>query len=395
MRPSLCLLALLVLGAPGAAPLSAQVTPLQSTEKGVAELHAVAEYGRQQVDYLRDGCCWRPTFYGSVDVILLDRELIGDPDFDFPATSLGVMGPIIARFQDLDFDPEAGVRVTLGHRFSPRCSIEGSYFGVQDFNSAFVVTDPGGRLFGVLNGFGTMQQPIFPSPPFPPTFGLGNNTTIQSGEYFSELNSFEVNLLYNVCELTLCTEAGGASCGRVALELLGGFRYFGLEEFFALRTRGNFIPPLIADPTATADYTIDAENDMYGVQIGGRLTFGLRDAVSIRLDGKVAFLANGAEQTTAASLTFGVPFPIAVTLPQKQSDIRSSILGQLGVVLQYDLTSYLSLRGGYELLWLNDRVLAPLQLDPTVARNTAVAPILNDDGTTMFYGATFGLEVRY
>src|SRR5207248_7205720 len=149
-----------------------------------------------------------PWFFVQAEAMILRRELTNT---NFPATSLGVAGPILAQLQDLAFKDESGVKLTIGHRFDECWSVEGVYFGQHEWFDSFIVNDPNGRLFGVLNRFGTVQQPIFPSPPFPPTFGIGNNTTSQSGDYRSRDNNFELNVIRDLIDVPLGANGDGHS----------------------------------------------------------------------------------------------------------------------------------------------------------------------------------------
>src|SRR5262249_31141451 len=198
-------------------------------------------------------------FYFSVEALLLRRQTTNT---NFPATSFGVGGPVIAQLQNLSFNVEGAPRITLGYRLSPWCAVEGTFFGRFTWTDAFLVTDPGGRLFGVLNRFGTVQQPAFPSPPFPATFGTGNNTTSQIGVYNTHLTNYEINGVADLIEFNLRGD-GDPRSPRVQFAALAGARYLRIRENFLLETRGDIIPSAgINDPAARASYKIDQDDDL-------------------------------------------------------------------------------------------------------------------------------------
>ena len=179
-------------------------------------------------------------------------------NINFPTTSLGVGGPVIAQLQGLKFGEEPGMQMVLGYRCDQWFSIEGRYLGLNDWSDSITVTDPQGRLFGVLNGFGTVQQPVFPSPPFPPTFGTGNNTTSQSGGYSSRLNTWEINGICDLISFDLSARDGKDNV-QFSIAGLAGIRYIRLIENFFVSTKGDIIPAAgIDDPNAFTDYNINA-----------------------------------------------------------------------------------------------------------------------------------------
>jgi hypothetical protein len=354
------------------------------------EAHYAGEKIHEHLEYLGEGCPW-PCFYLQADVLLLRRDLTGT---NFPATSLGVRGPILAQLQDLEFLTEGGARVTAGFRCDPCWSVEGTYFGQHDWFDAFVVTDPNSRLFGVLNRFGTAQQPIFPVTMFPATFGIGNNTFAQSGDYRSRLSSYEVNAVYDLFRTNFGPDTDPDSPG-FSVSLLGGLRYLRMVENFSLRTRGSRAPGLPDDPGATADYVVDCENDAFGGQFGGRFKLQVLKNLALSLDAKCAVLANGVEQQSIATFTFNQPRPILGLLSADDGDVVTSYVGQLTSMVTWNVTKHVALRGGYDVLWWNRRALAPDQVDANATQNNAITPMINTKGTTMFYGASFGLELKF
>ncbi len=386
MRLCLYLAAGVALAAPCPALLRAGDTPADHGADCVGQIGYACDKVHEQCDYIQ---CPGSMFYVQAEGLLIRREVTNT---DFPATSLGVAGPVIARLQNLSFNFESGIRLTAGYRCDAWWSAEFTYFGQLEWESQFVATDPQGRLFGVLNRFGTAQQPTFPSPPFPATFGTGNNTTAQAGVYNARLNNFEANVVRDLFAL----DVGGGASPRLSMALLGGLRYMRLVEDFRLVTSGNVIPSAgINDPAAFADYRIDTENNMFGGQLGFRLGVRLWDALTVGTEGKVAILGNGAEQTSNVAFAFVQPAPILGLLSTSDGDMFTTVVPSVKALVSWDVTDSLTVRGGYELMWLTNRALAPDQVDPNVAVNNAIMPMLNKNGTTLFYGGFAGIEYRF
>jgi Putative beta barrel porin-7 (BBP7) len=389
MRQCLFLVVGVALAAPWVSSSRAGDNPADLGSECIDNACYACDKVHEQLDYLK---CPGSMFYFSTEAIFLRREVTNT---DFPATSFGVGGPVIARLQNLSFNIESGIRATAGYRCNPWWSVEYTYFGAIDWHSQFVANDPGGRLFGVLNRFGTAQQPNFPSPPFPATFGTGNNTTAQAGIYNSRLNNHEFNLIHDFVEFNLFGDTDVRS-PRLSIAGLAGLRYLRLADNFRLVTSGDIIPSAgINDPAATADYRIDSKNDAFGGQIGLRMGLRLWDQLTLGTEYKFAVLGNGAEQTSNVLFLFTQPAPILGFLNTSRGDLRTSTLNHIRTYLSWDVTQYMTVRGGYELFWLNGRALAPDQVDPNVAQTNTIQPMLNDKGTTLFYGGFGGLEFRF
>jgi hypothetical protein len=215
-------------------------------------------------------------------------------------------------------------------------------------------------------------------PPFPPTFGIGNNTTFQSGDYKTRLHNAELNVVRDLIELPLGDGHDGPS---VSVAALAGFRYVRLKEFFSLRTRGNRTPGLPDDPLARADYIIDCEDDATGGQIG--------------FEGKFAVLGLAAEQSSVATFAFFQPAFIPGKLTASDGTIVTSYLGEITATATFEITQNVFFRAGYDVFWLTNRALAPDQVDANATQNNRITPMINTKGTTMFYGTTFGLEFKF
>lgn len=130
-------------------------------------------------------------------------------------------------------------------------------------------------------------------------------------------------------------------------------------------------------------------NNLYGVQVGidanvlqldrfslgGRLTFGLFD--------------NNARQSTGVSIQ-KIVYPSAATANS------AAFVGEAGLQLKYRVANGLSLKAGYELLWLVGVALAPAQIEQTNAAPADVRALgVNHGSNVLFQGVTCGLEYSF
>jgi len=345
------------------------VSQIASIGESIADIHS-GELGSTWAPHIpnipgcRDSCqgfyrkCWGGGWYGQADALFLTRDnsSFNQPvviDDNNPTTTLLSTG-------DLDFNYEPGVRVLIG---TNRCGCrfcdawEFSYFGVFDWSASATLLGnddlsvPGSAGFGGINGL-TQADEI-------------------RVDYDSGIHSFEANCVKILCE---------SSCRRIVS--LMGFRYVSLDEKFNIS--GNDNGPF---PSPSGFYRTETNNDLYGWQIGLRDRRELRGFWGVELVGKAGIFYNHASQEQLVNDGgFVPPSP-------SSSDDRVAFLGELGISVLYQLTDRLSLRGGYNLFWIEGIALAPDQLDfsvPSPGSGTAI----DSDGGAFLHGAHVGFEWR-
>ncbi len=158
--------------------------------------------------------------------------------------------------------------------------------------------------------------------------------------------------------------------------VLGGFRYFGVEDdlFHKICQTG-------------MSERIRSQNHAYGFQLGvdaSLLTWGRFD-----LNGwtKAGVFLNQADQQTIITLVPGtVPFTSA-------SSNGAAFLADLGLAARFRLTDWLSLRGGYQVLWFDAAATAPPQMLSTSVVSGAAK--LDTSSTLFYHGGFAGLEVQW
>ena len=130
-------------------------------------------------------------------------------------------------------------------------------------------------------------------------------------------------------------------------------------------------------------------NNLYGAQIGvdGKmLEFG-----RISLDGRmtIGLFDNSAAQSTGVSIE-------KVLHPTRATANGAAFVSDASLTLKYRIMQGLSLKAGYEVLWLVGVALAPGQIEETdAARSDVRARGINRGSNVLFQGATFGLEYSF
>jgi hypothetical protein len=86
--------------------------------------------------------------------------------------------------------------------------------------------------------------------------------------------------------------------------------------------------------------------------------------------------------------------PLVLAGPTHRDGSRVSFVGELGLSLTYKVSDRLSLRGGYNVMWIEGIALAADQLDFDVLAGTW-GTALRDSGGVFLHGASVGLEARF
>lgn len=243
---------------------------------------------------------------------------------------------------DLDFGYQGGPAVSvIRHGFLNTCwDLEVNYFGVySDATATTLDVDS-------LNAT-------------PPILVIG--AVPAATVYDSNLHSTEINLRRRWNDW---------------LTVLGGFRWIELSD------------DLTTDvDTGFAMFGTDVNNHLYGAQIGVDTCLLQRGAFTLEGFAKAGIFGNSAD---VAATTTGVGGALPLVSVAGNDTV---FVGDVALTGVYALNNCWSLRGGYQLLWIDGVALAPNQLD-NVNLATGVAAV--DTSSTAFYhGFTVAAEYRF
>ena len=325
-------------------------------------VQAPADYGKGEPCGDFDCCfkaCQYPCIYFQADALYWDR--IGTGCDDVLVLDSTTTEPLFST-GDLDFDGAPGARFLIGwqpHHCSHCCAWELSYWGLYNWNAD-----------GTVAGGGTLTIPG----------DLGAATNNFSGadeinlDYRSELHNVELNCIRSCC----------LDCYK--LDFIAGFRYLALNDQLSL---------IATDlQEGTSSYDIDTHNDLYGVQLGGRLTRPMPCWCrwGLELTGKAGIFYND-----ISTDQFVGDFP-GSTAPFVIRDVTGSrdgvaMLGEISIVAIRPLNECWNLRLGYTALGLGGVALAPDQLDFTDTLDSGTD--VHHTGWIFAHGALAGLERRW
>jgi hypothetical protein len=290
-----------------------------------------------------------PHCYAQADAIFFTRD---NESGNQPLVLLDGNQPnqsnVLLSTPDLDFNWQVGPRLLLGREWDGFRMFEASYFGIYNWQADGTVTgDNELNLPGDLGQFG----------------GLGfNDADIANVEYKSVIHNAEFNYLH--------------SYGNIAW--LIGFRYFNLQDKLFLTFTDN--------QSGVSTYNISAYNNLFGGQIGGRIWQSCGNW-SYDLTGKAGVYDNVIRSSQNV-------FDVDATLRDtKTSGNQIAFIGDIEFNANYQFTPTWSLRGGYQVFWIEGLALAPNQLDFT---NTATSGTnLDKTGGMFMHGAHAGLMAKW
>jgi hypothetical protein len=197
------------------------------------------------------------------------------------------------------------------------------------------------------------------------------STQMMAWDYTSRLYNAEVNARWNPWP-------------RVTV--LAGFRWLNLSE----ELQGT-LPPQRTVPF----WDTQTKNNLYGLQIGAEGKLFERGRFSIGCTGKAGLFDNHAEETTSVSI-------FRVLFGDSAGTDRAAFVGETGVQCKYQVTRRLSLRAGYEVLWLQGMALAPAQIGETNIHSSLILQEISVQALgvhcssgVFYHGATAGLEYSF
>ncbi len=269
---------------------------------------------------------------------------------------------------------DASVRTTLGHFLfrdsrNRDHSVEFTAFGGGNWEQDRVITSE--QPFGLFVPFVIDGGNI--------SFSGSSRQTVQ---YLSHYKSFEMN--YRVRQrlghdqLVMDPNGGWhrAANAGIEREYLAGLRFMELEDKLDWRAED------IAVVGDDGHYFIRTDNDLFGFQSGGGITYQA-PRWSVGFLGKGGVYLNDALGRNQLTFTANNTNDSDLRLRENQL----SFVGEFRLQSRFHITPNVSLRAGYELMYLTSVALAPSQ-----ATFIPEFSYLNTTGDPFYHGASFGLE---
>lgn len=284
-----------------------------------------------------------PGWYVRGEALYLTRD---NHAFNQELVESDTLGTPLLFERELNFDWALGPSVLIGRRFSECWSAEASYYGTHEFTAETSVVglndlDLPGPIVAVADDF--------------------NNANQMNFIYSSNLHNAELNLVRDFPWLAV----------------LGGFRYVKWDEQFNIQA--------LDQDGDISDYHVDANNNLYGGQLGLRVANG-GPRFGWELTTKAGVFANNASQEQV--LRDNNNTVVLRNTSAEETDV--AYVADANASIHYHLTRFIRVRGGYNVIFIDGLALAPDQLDFTNTPTSGTT--LNNDGQVLLHGANFGLE---
>jgi hypothetical protein len=318
------------------------------------------------------------------EAIFLQRDETYGPNQDFTVDNVG--GPVILSSNQLDYGTDAGFRILGRYDICPLAVLEFGYTGLLEQESSVTVRDPDEGtpgfvpdLFSVFSEFGTNPATVaVAGGPMPETErAIQHSISIESDLQTGELSYRRYWLGYHPC---------------ISGTLLAGFRYTKLTEEFIFSSIGGDPPQGLTE--VGLEYSDQVENHLAGFQTGGDIWFSLVQGLRIGAEGKVGIYNNHATLENHITTT-----PVGTTPPTLFEEFDSdhgAFIGELSADIVADILPSLSIRAGYELLFLNELALAGDNFNTTSPYDLPGGPVrdpfFDHDSDAFYHGGHVGIE---
>jgi hypothetical protein len=319
------------------------------------------------------------------EAVYYKRDKTFNQSIDF--TSQNVGNTIVLSSEELEFDWEPGFRIIGRYDICPLAVIEFGYMGIYSWETSAVANDPTNNLFSLWSrpapGAGLFGvDPVGVNLP-----GGPNPESERASQHRISLDSD-----LQTAEISYRRYWLGHST-RISGTWLAGFRYTRLDDEFQFRTQGSE-PATNAPlgPLAALRYDEDCENNLAGFQAGGDIWLSLCQGLRVGSEAKAGIYNNHYSVTNRITTT-----PLGTTPPtlfEELEDDKVAFIGEASVDLVADVLPSVSLRVGYEVLFMDSLVIAGEnfnQTSPYGNQGTRV-PFVNDDGEAFYHGAHAGIE---
>lgn len=278
-----------------------------------------------------------PRWYAGADVMVLRRDMDKEVTFaTFSGTSDIALGT--SSFKD---DYDTGLRVFAGYALNDWYRIEGLYYGSYAFTGDMAIRDTG-------NAFDY------------PFGGTGNYARIQ---FKSNLNNAELNLR---SRLSVYPDP-------LQVSLLFGGRYINLAERFSYNSDGTI-----------QNIGVRTHNDLFGLQIGMMAQWQCHPRSWLDYEVKAAVYSDRASQSTT----------IESGTMTAAEDVTAFSL-DMSLIFNYQLTRAISLRFGYNAIWIGGVALAAQNVQSDVDLLTHGPAKLNHSGLVVYHGPSFGVVIAW
>lgn len=332
--------------------------------------------------YSETGCCAPHWFDVHAEAVFLRR----DDDAPFQEfTRIGPLGDAVITSQDLQFrSMDPSVRITGVYQTGTGSNLEFTYFGLNESSQEASAASPEDLLYAAFDNFSIDDNGV----PVPENeIEQVHQAQYQRVNLDSDFDSMELNYRRRWM---------GPTC-LVQGSWLIGVRYFELEDrlrFYSYANRD------LDDPVGEGQeetggeawYNLRTRNFMTGAQLGGDVWVCLLPGLRAGVDVKAGIYGNNVKVNT---FMYGVDIDddyIGFVGPEAQGNDKVSFISELQFLLTWQLSHNFTLRGGYEMMFVEGVAIAMDNFNPTI---TERVPWMADGGSLFYDGFMVGAEYMW
>lgn len=286
-----------------------------------------------------------------------------------PLASVTALGPTTFAPEPFNNDYAAGWQIALRYDLGALSVLEATYMGLYDlgFTAHLDSLTETNRLFGIPQN--DQLNSIFSGYGLTPILGLdaGDQYTL---DYQADLQSTELS--YRRYWLGYSPRISGT--------FLAGARYVRMTEDLNFNT----VTDVLSGTPNMGNIAWVADNDMVGFQFGGDGWLCLRQGLRIGGETKAGVYNNHYKFRHSTAL----PDPQFTNIDFNTKGDQVAFVGQGSLDMVADVLPSLSIRGGYQVLYLSSVTTVGNNIDPANLTSTAVLT----QADALFHGFHAGIE---
>lgn len=185
-----------------------------------------------------------------------------------------------------------------------------------------------------------------------------------------------------------------SNSGRVRVMTSHGFRWFQIQDDMELAYNVDGAPGYGAEDIYDS---VEVENNLFGYQFGGRLTYCLGSRLDLNIGGKFGLYGNHAEMRHELGTETQVAYRTGAAtdlIRTEASDTVLASLGELDLGLGFRVNNAWTIRGGYRMLGVTGVATAP-DAFPANYSSVASAAAVHADGSYLLHGGYVGLDFNW
>lgn len=285
---------------------------------------------------------------------------------------VGSAGETVSDAEDLDQGFEPGARLVTGYRLGRGWRIEASGFWLGESDESDTESRAG-TLDTPFAVRGDVPGDLFLPNGFQGGFDFQGNDLIRT-EFDSQAFGAEAGLWR------------GWGQGRVTGTVGGGLRFFELDEDLTYT-----VDDSLANAGGDTIFTLanDIDNHLMGAQVGGGVRIQALDFLSFGVDARAGLFANWMERDSSLVRGDGV-----VGIDSGGDDVGFATVFEVSGDVRCDVTCRVSVVLGYRLMQVNGAALATENLQENLS-DPEEYRTLGDDGSVLWHGLFFGVEIRF